>query len=98
MHASSDSEIAKAAERLCLSNPSIRFARLGHCWRAAPSDPAPAGSPLSTIELVNALEEEKARGKAGHIMETLVQFDLLILVELGYLPFRPQAERCSSTC
>lgn len=42
---------------------------------------------FSTIELVNALEQEKARGKAGQIAETLVRQDLLILDELGYLPF-----------
>lgn len=42
---------------------------------------------FSTIELVNALEQEKARGKAGQIAETLVRLDLLILDELGYLPF-----------
>ena len=42
---------------------------------------------FSTIELVNALKQEKARGKAGQIAETLVRLDLLILDELGYLPF-----------
>jgi DNA replication protein DnaC len=42
---------------------------------------------FSTIELVNALEHEKAKGKAGQIAETLVRLDLLILDELGYLPF-----------
>ena len=42
---------------------------------------------FSTIELVNALEQEKAKGKAGQIAETLVRLDLVILDELGYLPF-----------
>jgi DNA replication protein DnaC len=42
---------------------------------------------FSTIELVNALEQEKAKGKAGQIAEMLVRLDLLILDELGYLPF-----------
>lgn len=42
---------------------------------------------FSTIELVNALEQEKAKGKAGQIAETLVRLDLLILDELGYLAF-----------
>ncbi|MBY5324272.1 ATP-binding protein [Rhizobium leguminosarum] len=42
---------------------------------------------FSTIELVNVLEQEKAKGKAGQIAETLVRLDLLILNELGYLPF-----------
>lgn len=42
---------------------------------------------FSTIELVNALEQEKAKGKAGQLAETLVRLDLVILDELGYLPF-----------
>ena len=42
---------------------------------------------FSTIELVNALELEKAKGKAGQIAEGLTKLDLVILDELGYLPF-----------
>ena len=42
---------------------------------------------FSTIELVNALEQEKTKGKAGQIAEGLTKFDLVILDELGYLPF-----------
>ena len=42
---------------------------------------------FSTVELVNALEQEKAQGKAGKIAEMLVKTDLLVLDELGYLPF-----------
>jgi len=42
---------------------------------------------FSTVELVNALEQEKAQGKAGKIAEALVKIDLVILDELGYLPF-----------
>lgn len=42
---------------------------------------------FSTIELVNALEQEKAKGKADQIAEALVRLDLLILDELGYLSF-----------
>ena len=42
---------------------------------------------FSTIELVNALEQEKAKGKAGHIAETLTRLDLVVLDEFGYLPF-----------
>ena len=41
----------------------------------------------STIELVNALEAEKAAGKAGRIAHQLQYVDLLVLDELGYLPF-----------
>ena len=42
---------------------------------------------FSTVELVNALEQEKARGKAGQLAESLTRADLVILDELGYLPF-----------
>ena len=42
---------------------------------------------FSTIELVNALEQEKATGKAGQIAEGMTKLDLMILDELGYLPF-----------
>ena len=42
---------------------------------------------FSTVELVNALEQEKAQGKAGQIAGRLVHADLVILDELGYLPF-----------
>jgi DNA replication protein DnaC len=41
----------------------------------------------STVDLVNALEQEKASGKAGRIAMTLMRLDLVILDELGYLPF-----------
>ena len=40
-----------------------------------------------TIELVNALEQEKMSGKQGQIAHRLVYADLVILDELGYLPF-----------
>ena len=42
---------------------------------------------FSTVELVNALEQEKAQGRAGQIANRLVHSDLVILDELGYLPF-----------
>jgi len=42
---------------------------------------------FSTVELVNALEQEKLLGKTGQIAERLVRCDLVILDELGYLPF-----------
>jgi DNA replication protein DnaC len=42
---------------------------------------------LSTVELVNALEQEKATGKAGKFANRMAHVDLVILDELGYLPF-----------
>ena len=41
----------------------------------------------STVDLVNALEQEKSQGKAGRIALSLLRMDLVILDELGYLPF-----------
>jgi DNA replication protein DnaC len=41
----------------------------------------------STVDLVNALEQEKVQGKAGRIAASLLRMDLVILDELGYLPF-----------
>jgi DNA replication protein DnaC len=42
---------------------------------------------FSTVDLVNALEQEKAMNKAGQLVERLLRLDLVILDELGYLPF-----------
>ena len=39
------------------------------------------------MELVNALEQEKTIGKAGKLTAMLTKVDLVILHELGYLPF-----------
>ena len=41
----------------------------------------------STVDLVNLLEREKREGKAGRIALSLMRMDLVILDELGYLPF-----------
>jgi len=42
---------------------------------------------FSTVELVNALKQEKAQGRTGQIANRLIHSDLVILDELGYLPF-----------
>ena len=41
----------------------------------------------STVDLVNLLEQEKLAGKAGRLAFALMRMDLVILDELGYLPF-----------
>ena len=41
----------------------------------------------ATVDLVNALEQEKAAGKSGRLALSLMHVDLVILDELGYLPF-----------
>ena len=42
---------------------------------------------FSTVELVNALELEKAQGKPGQMAYRLMYVDMVILDEMGYLPF-----------
>lgn len=42
---------------------------------------------LSTIELVNQLEQEQQAGNPGRIANRLMHTDLVVLDELGYLPF-----------
>ncbi|MHB8744884.1 MAG: IS21-like element helper ATPase IstB [Sulfuricaulis sp.] len=42
---------------------------------------------FSTLELVNTLEQEQAAGRQGHTAHRLAHADLVILDELGYLPF-----------
>ena len=42
---------------------------------------------FSTIELVNMLEAQKTQGKAGQLAHRLMYVDLVILDEMGYLPF-----------
>ena len=46
-----------------------------------------SGTLFSTVDLVNVLEREKRDGRAGRIALTLMRVDLIILDELGYLPF-----------
>lgn len=41
----------------------------------------------SVVDLVNSLEQEKARGAAGRIATGLLRMDAVVLDELGYLPF-----------
>jgi DNA replication protein DnaC len=42
---------------------------------------------FSTVDLVNALEQEKTANKAGQLADRLLRLDLVVLDELGYLPF-----------
>jgi DNA replication protein DnaC len=39
------------------------------------------------VDLANELEQEKMVGQAGKIIARLLRFDLVVLDELGYLPF-----------
>ena len=41
----------------------------------------------NVVDLVNYLEQEKNRGQGGRLVKTLQGMDLVILDELGYLPF-----------
>ncbi|MCA7118269.1 MAG: ATP-binding protein, partial [Acidibrevibacterium sp.] len=42
---------------------------------------------FNLVDLVNQLEQEKAAGKSGRLAEKLLRHDLVVIDELGYLPF-----------
>jgi DNA replication protein DnaC len=42
---------------------------------------------FNAVELVNLLEQEKQNGRPGHLAGRLLYADVVILDELGYLPF-----------
>lgn len=42
---------------------------------------------FNVVDLVNQLEQEKMAGKGGRLADNLCRFDLVVLDELGYLPF-----------
>jgi DNA replication protein DnaC len=70
-------------KHLAISRRSSRHGarRAGH--RARPQK----GAVLSPVDLVNALEQEKTANRAGQLADRLLRLDLVVLDELGYLPF-----------
>jgi len=42
---------------------------------------------FNLVDLVNQLEQEKAAGRSGRLSEMLLRYDLIVIDELGYLPF-----------
>ena len=42
---------------------------------------------FNVVDLVNQLEQEKLLGRGGKLGESLCRLDLVVLDELGYLPF-----------
>ena len=42
---------------------------------------------FNVVDLVNQLEQEKAAGRSGGLAETLLRYDVIVIDELGYLPF-----------
>jgi len=45
------------------------------------------GRYFNVVDLVNQLEQEKLAGRGGKLAESLCRLDLVVLDELGYLPF-----------
>ena len=45
------------------------------------------GRCFNTVDLMNRLEEETRPGKAGALASQLCRLDVVVLDELGYLPF-----------
>ena len=48
---------------------------------------------FSAVDLVNKLEAEHRAGQAGRLNEQLTRIDLVIIAELGYLPFADSGGR-----
>lgn len=46
------------------------------------------------VDLANELEQEKMTGFAGRISAPLLRFDMVLLDELGYLPFSKNGTNC----
>ena len=42
---------------------------------------------FNLVDLVNQLEQERASGRSGRLVEALLRHDLIVIDELGYLPF-----------
>lgn len=42
---------------------------------------------FNVVDLVNQLEQEKLAGRGGKLAESLARLDIVVLDELGYLPF-----------
>ena len=42
---------------------------------------------FSLVDLVDQLEQEKAAGRSGRLAEKLLRYHLIVIDELGYLPF-----------
>ncbi len=42
---------------------------------------------FNLVDLVNQLEQEKVAGRSGRLVEKLLRYDLIVIDELGYLPF-----------
>lgn len=42
---------------------------------------------FNLVDLVNQLEQEKTAGRSGRLAEKLLRYDLIVIDELGYLPF-----------
>src|SRR5580658_4337606 len=42
---------------------------------------------FNLVDLVNQLEQEKAAGRTGRLSEKLLRYDIIVIDELGYLPF-----------
>jgi hypothetical protein len=49
--------------------------------------PGARGRFFNLVDLVNQLEQEKAAGRSGRLSENLLRYDLIVIDELGYLPF-----------
>lgn len=52
---------------------------------------------FNLLDLVNQLEQEKLANRGGRLADVLARLDLVVLDELGYLPFSKNGGNCCST-
>ena len=66
----------------------FHFSALGVDWfTQSPFHQYYDGKYFNLVDLVNQLEQEKLAGRGGKLADSLARLDLVVLDELGYLPF-----------
>ena len=65
--------------------PAKRISALA--WHPRSFAAVPAARFFNLVDLVNQLEQEKAAGRSGRLAEMLLRYDVIVIDELGYLPF-----------
>ena len=86
-----DSEIGLPGKGARKSGASSRSARRKWRWvitdRSIKEIVRTLSVSRATVRKVNQLEQEKAAGRSGRLAEKLLRHDLIVIDEVGYLPF-----------
>ena len=91
IHAHMDLEIGLPGKGARKSGASSRSARRKWRWvitdRSIKEIVRTLSVSRATVRKVNQLEQEKAAGRSGRLAEKLLRHDLIVIDEVGYLPF-----------